>query len=137
MSFLGGSVVSVNQLKIKFMDRSIENLFIWKESRVVVNDIYTIMDTCKDYSFKDQLQRASISIMNNIAEGSECGSDKAYIRYLSISKGSCSEVKSMLYLCEDMNYCTQGKRIELQSKLLTISGQIYKLIEFLENNQTK
>ena len=118
-------------------NRNLESLRVWQETRSFANAIYEMMQTCKDYSFKDQLQRASISIMNNIAEGSECGSDKAYIRYLSISKGSCSEVKSMLYLCEDMNYCTQGKRIELQSKLLTISGQIYKLIEFLENNQTK
>ena len=100
-----------------------------------VNAIYEMMQNCKDYSFKDQLQRASLSIMNNIAEGSESGSDRTYIRYLNISKGSCSEVKSMLYLCEDMKYCTPEKRLELQSKLLTISGQIYKLIDFLKNNQ--
>ena len=100
-----------------------------------VNAIYEMMQNCKDYSFKDQLQRESLSIMNNIAEGSESGSDRTYIRYLNISKGSCSEVKSMLYLCEDMKYCTTEKRLELQSKLLTISGQIYKLIEFLKNNQ--
>ena len=43
------------------MDRSIENLFIWNESRAVVNDIYTMMNVCKDYSFKDQLQRAALA----------------------------------------------------------------------------
>ena len=103
--------------------------------RSFVNEIYELMSNCNDYSFRDQLQRASISIMNNIAEGSESGSDKAYIRYLNVSRGSCSEVKSMLYLCEDMKFCTPEKRKELQSKLLIISGQIYKLIEFLKNNQ--
>ena len=117
------------------MKRCIENLFIWKEARIIVNDIYELMKNCKDYAFKDQLQRAAISIMNNIAEGSESGSDAKYINFLNISKGSCSEVKSMLYLCEDMKYCTPEKRQELQSKLLTISGQIYKLIDFLKNNQ--
>ena len=115
--------------------RNLENLRVWQETRMFVNAIYEMMQNCKDYSFKDQLQRASLSIMNNIAEGSESGSDRTYIRYLNISKGSCSEVKSMLYLCEDMKYCTPEKRLELQSKLLTISGQIYKLIEFLKNNQ--
>ncbi|MBR6775283.1 MAG: four helix bundle protein [Bacteroidales bacterium] len=115
--------------------RNLENLRVWQETRSFVNEIYELMYNCKDYSFRDQLQRASISIMNNIAEGSESGSDKAYIRYLNVSRGSCSEVKSMLYLCEDMKFCTPEKRKELQSKLLIISGQIYKLIEFLKNNQ--
>ena len=97
--------------------------------------IYDLMDGNKDRAFKDQLQRAAVSIMNNIAEGYESGSDAKYINFLKIAKGSCSEVKSMLYLCEDMKYCTSEKRIELQTKLLTISSKIYKLIEFLENNQ--
>ena len=116
--------------------RNLENLRVWQETRLFVNSIYEMMQTCKDFSFKDQIQRASISIMNNIAEGSESGSDKTYIRYLNISKGSCSEVKSMLYLCEDRKYCTLEKRKELHSKLLSITSQIYKLIEYLNKSTT-
>ena len=56
--------------------RNLENLRVWQETRLFVNSIYEMMQTCKDFSFKDQIQRASISIMNNIAEGSESGSDK-------------------------------------------------------------
>lgn len=89
----------------------------------------------RDYGFKDQIQRASVSIMNNIAEGSECGSDAKYINFLNISKGSCSEVKSMLYLCEDFKYCTQEERIRLNEKLQLISSQIYKLLEYLSKNK--
>ena len=73
------------------MNRSIENLYIWQLSRNVVNDIYNLMKDCKDYGFKDQIQRAAISIMNNIAEGFDSGSDKKFISYLNISllvKGS-------------------------------------------------
>ena len=87
--------------------RNLENLRVWQETRTFVNAIYEMMQNCKDFSFKDQIQRASISIMNNIAEGSESGTDKAYIRYLNISKGSCSEVRSMMYLCLDRNYCSK------------------------------
>lgn len=116
-------------------ERNIENLRVWQEARVFVKAIYEMMQTCKDYSFKDQLQRASLSIMNNIAEGSESGSDKAYVRYLNVSHGSCSEVKSMLYLCEDLHYCTTEKRKELQYRLSIISGQIYRLREFLSKKQ--
>ena len=124
---------SINQLKIKFMDRSIENLFIWNESRAVVNDIYTMMNVCKDYSFKDQLQRAAISIMNNIAEGAESGSDAKFISFLKIARGSCSEVRSMLYLCEDFNYCNKEERIIIQNRIKTITVGAFKLIKNLSN----
>lgn len=62
-------------------------------------------DNC-DYGFKDQIQRVAVSIMNNIAEGFESGPDAKFINFLNIAKGSCSEVKSMLYLCEDLDYCS-------------------------------
>ena len=124
---------SINQLKIKFLNRSIENLFIWIESRAVVNDIYTMMNVCKDYSFKDQLQRAAISIMNNIAEGAESGSDAKFISFLKIARGSCSEVRSMLYLCEDFNYCNKEERIIIQNRIKTITVGAFKLIKNLSN----
>ena len=116
------------------MKRCIENLFIWKEARIVVNDIYELTKNCKDYSFKDQLQRAAISIMNNIAEGSESGSDAKYINFLKISKGSCSEVRSMLYLCEDFKICTAEDRIKIQEKTRILSSGINNLILKLSNN---
>ena len=99
------------------MERGIEGLYIWQESRLFVNAIYKMMSSCKDWGFKDQIQRASVSIMNNIAEGSESGSDAKYIYFLNIARGSCSEVRSMLYLCEDLFFCSSEKRIELQNQL--------------------
>lgn len=116
------------------MKRCIENLFIWKEARIVVNDIYELTKNCKDYGFKDQIQRAAISIMNNIAEGSESGSDAKYINFLKISKGSCSEVRSMLYLCEDFKICTAEDRIKIQEKTRILSSGINNLILKLSNN---
>ena len=65
-----------------------------------------MMKECKDYSFRDQIQRAAVSIMNNIAEGFDSGSDARYASFLNISRGSCAEVYSMLYLCEDFKLCT-------------------------------
>lgn len=115
------------------MKRTIENLFIWKESRVVVNDIYDLVRDCKDFSFKDQIQRASVSIMNNIAEGFECGSDIRFVYFLNISKGSCSEVRSMLYLCEDFKICTPEKRNDIQNRIRQLSAGIVNLINALKN----
>ena len=118
------------------MDRSIENLFIWNESRIFVNAIYKIMATCKDYGFRDQIQRAAVSIMNNIAEGSESGSDAKFINFLNIAKGSCGEVRSMLYLCEDFNFCSPEQRVELQSQLKKISTGIVRLQDSLNAKST-
>lgn len=88
----------------------------------------------RDYGFKDQIQRATISIMNNIAEESEYHSDSVFIRYLNIAKGSCAEVKSMLYLCEDLGYCNQEDREKLHEQLLKLTSGIYKMIQYLSNS---
>ena len=92
-------------------------MYIWQEARAFVNNVYGMMAKCNDYGFRDQMQRAAVSIMNNIAEGSESGYDAKFIHFLHIAKGSCGEVKSMLYLCEDFNICTTEQRTELQSQL--------------------
>ena len=118
-------------------DRSVENMEIWKQSRLFVNAIYKMMTTCRDNGFKDQIQRASISIMNNIAEGFEGGGDAVFVRFLQIAKGSCSEVKSMLYLCEDLHFCTKEQREGLHAQLYHISSGIYKLIQYLNNKQIR
>ena len=115
-------------------DRNLENLRVWTDTRIFVNEIYNMMQSCHDYGFRDQLQRASVSIMNNIAEGFESGTDKMFVRYLTISKGSCSEVKSMLYLCEDFKICTAEDRIKIQEKTRILSSGINNLILKLSNN---
>lgn len=96
-----------------------------------------MMSTCKDWEFRDQIQRAAVSIMNNIAEGSESGSDAKFINFLNIAKGSCGEVKSMLYLCEDFNFGSPEHRVKLQSQLKTISTGIVNLINSLNSKNSR
>ncbi len=112
--------------------RSFEELRVWKDARSLMKDIYSININCKDYSFKDQIQRAAISIMNNIAEGSEAGSDSLFIRYLNISKASCGEVRSMLYAGEDLAYYSKDIAEELRMKSMKLSSAIYMFIEYLK-----
>ena len=94
--------------------------------------IYRMMSNCKDYGFRDQIQRASVSIMNNIAEGLYSGYKSRFIFHLKVAKGSCAEIISMLYLCEDFKHCTKVKRIELQDQTKVISAGCQKLIESLK-----
>ena len=112
--------------------RRVEDLRIWIEARLFVKEIYILMRENRDFGFKDQIQRASVSIMNNIAEGFDSGSDAKFINFLNIAKGSCSEVKSMLYLCEDLEYCSIKERERLHAQLFNISSGIYKFIEYLK-----
>lgn len=115
--------------------RALENLHVWCHARKFVASIYVLFRDNKDYGFKDQIQRAAVSIMNNIAEGFDSGSDSLFLRYLHIAKGSCSEVRSMLYLCEDLGYCTAEQESDFQTSLYTVSSEIFKLIKFLQNKQ--
>ncbi len=114
------------------MKRCIENLQIWQISRDLVNHIYEITAISNDYGFKNQIQRAAISIMNNIAEGHDSGSDSRFIYYLNVSRGSCSEVNSMLYLCEDFKLCSPEKRAELQNEIRKISAGCLKMINSMK-----
>ena len=117
------------------MDRSFEGLRVWQQSRTFVNSIYDIMEQVKDYGFRDQIQRAAVSIMNNIAEGAESGSDAKFVNFLQISRGSCSEVRSMLYLCFDRKMISQETFDILKAEAVSISNQIYKLIESICKSQ--
>ncbi len=113
--------------------KSFEDLRIWQEARVFANQIYDLSENLRDYGFKDQIQRAAVSVMNNIAEGFDYGSDPMFIKYLDISKASCGEVKSMLYLAEDRKFCSSEKAIELREKAKNISSGIHALIKYLKN----
>ena len=112
-------------------ERKFESLRVWQNARCFVNAIYDLMMDSRDWGFRDQLQRAAVSIMNNIAEGYESGSDAKYVSFLRISRGSCSEVRSMLYLCLDRRLCTQEQFEDLKNQAIQISSQLYKLIEYL------
>lgn len=118
--------------------QNFEDLIIWQEARQLNYDVYSVFRQNRDYSFRDQIQRAVVSIMNNIAEGFERNKiskdNKQFISFLNISAGSCSEVKSMLYLAQDLDYLTLDKAMNLRTKCTSISAKISGLIQTLQSN---
>jgi four helix bundle protein len=109
--------------------RRFEDLVVWQKARVLTNEIYKITkkpEFSKDLGLKDQIQRASVSIMSNIAEGFERGSKEEFIQFLYISRGSCGEVRTQLYVAKDQNYITEE---EFQKLAVEVSRLIYHLIE--------
>ncbi len=84
-----------------------EDILAWQKARELTREVYAHSKTgafAKDFGLRDQIQRASVSIMGNVAEGYERGGDKEFIQFLSVSKGSCGEVKSHLYVALDQQY---------------------------------
>ena len=81
-----------------------EDINVWKKSRILTNYIYNITEKFNDRGLKDQMRRASASIMANIAEGFERSGNREFIQFLSISKGSTAELISHLYIALDRQY---------------------------------
>ena len=75
-----------------------EDLKVWQEGIKLTVDIYNELKDCRDFGLRDQMQKASVSIPSNIAEGYDRHSNKEYIHFLYIAKGSCSELRTQLYI---------------------------------------
>lgn len=120
--------------------KSFEELNCWIESREFNRSIYKVTNKNKfnvDFDLRRQLRRASISISSNIAEGFERNTDKEFIYFLYVSKGSAGEVRSQLYLAHDLKYIDKNELIELQEQITSISKMISGLIRYLENSNKK
>ncbi len=79
-----------------------EDLEIWIEARRLNKIVYSSLEECRDYSFRDQMRRAALSVMNNISEGFERRTAKDFAHFLDLAKGSAGEVRSMTYAAEDL-----------------------------------
>jgi len=111
-----------------------EDLEIWQLARLLTKDLSKIFYNPKfhNYSFQDQIMRASISICNNIAEGFERKGDKEFSHFLFIAKGSCGEVRSMLYTAVDLSYLTNETMLNLIDASKLISKKLSSLIKYLK-----
>lgn len=108
-----------------------EDLLIWQKSKELTLFIYKAFLQNKDFSFKKQVERASVSIMNNIAEGFERRSNKDFKQFLFFAKGSSGEVRNMLHLARDLNYIDEGEYNNFLKLSLDISKMTSGLIKKL------
>jgi four helix bundle protein len=108
-----------------------EDIISWQKAKELTNEIYKIFEISKDFGFKSQIQRASISIMNNIAEGFERKSNKEFKQFLFIAKGSAGEVRSMLHLALDLKYITNEQYLKLVENVIVISKMLSNFIKTL------
>jgi four helix bundle protein len=86
-----------------------EDLLVWKKSKELAVIIYKHFESIKDYGFREQILRASVSVMNNIAEGFERKTNNEFKQFLFIAKGSSGELRSMLYLALETNKISESE----------------------------
>jgi four helix bundle protein len=84
--------------------QSFEDLEVWQRGCRLTVAIFKAFSNCKNFSFKDQIQRAALSIPSNIAEGSERGSGRDFAHFLNIAKGSCGELRTQLYIARKLEF---------------------------------
>jgi four helix bundle protein len=116
-----------------------EEIKSWQKAREVTRTIYLMTTNerfAKDYGLRDQIRRASVSIMANIAEGFGRRSDKEFSYFLSIAHGSIAEVQSHLYIALDLNYTEQSDFSKLYEMLDETSRMTLVLAQHLRNSKT-
>ena len=99
--------------------------------------VYRISSTgefARDFGLRDQIRRASVSIVSNIAEGFERDGDKEFLQFLSMAKGSCGEVRAQLYVALDQHYITDAQFSAISDKTLNISQMLSGLIKYLRHS---
>lgn len=98
--------------------RRFEDLMMFKKARELTKEIYKAFGSCKDYGFWDQIQRAGVSVVSNIAEGFESGTKQEFLNYLYIAKASAGEVRAQLYVAHDIHYLNieTFKHLNLQAE---------------------
>jgi four helix bundle protein len=120
--------------------QSFEEIEAWQKARGLTREIYAVSNKgafSKDFGMRDQIRRASVSIMSNIAEGFERGGTREFIQFLSMAKGSSGEVRSQLYVAVDQGYIDKETFEQLYALASEASRMITGLMKYLRKSNVK
>ena len=112
-----------------------EDLIVWQEARLLRKEVSQATKAhgfCRDFKMRDQIRGAALSAMDNIAEGFERGTNKEFVQFLVISKGSAGEVRSALYAALDEEYLSGAEFERLRERALSVSRRCSRLISYLQ-----
>jgi len=120
--------------------RKFEDVESWKRARKLTKEIYKVTAAGKfsrDFGLRDQIRRASLSIMSNIAEGFERGGGKEFLQFLSVAKGSCGETRTQLYVALDQAYISTAEFETLFQSATEVSQLISGLMKYLRQSSLR
>ena len=110
--------------------QSFEDLEVWQRGCRLCVNIFKSFRPCKEFTLKDQIQRAALSIPSNVAEGAERGSDKDFAHFLNIAKGSCGELRTQLYIARKLDFIMKSDF----DQLIAESKQLSAMLEGLRRS---
>jgi four helix bundle protein len=117
-----------------------EDIEAWQKARELAKIIYIVTSMgkfSKDFGLKDQVRRAVVSILSNIAEGFERGGDKEFAQFISVAKGSCGEVRAQVYVALDQKYIGQDTFDRLSALTIEINQMLSGLMKYLHHSKFK
>jgi four helix bundle protein len=120
--------------------KKFEEIQSWKKARSLTQEVYA--ETLKgpfsrDFGLRDQMRRAAVSILSNIAEGFERGGDKEFLQFLAIAKGSAGELRAQLYVALDQKYLSKERFDVLSTEATEISQLISGFIRYLKQSNLR
>ena len=119
--------------------QTFEEIHAWQSARSLARDVYQLTSKGpfrRDFPLRDQIRRASISVMSNIAEGFERRRPAEFAHFLSIAKGSAAEIKAQLYLALDIAYVSQAEFDELFDRADVTSKLIHGLNTYIQTRRS-
>jgi four helix bundle protein len=122
------------------MAASFEDLKVWQKARELANLIYAATrrgEFARDDGLADQIRRAAVSVLSNIAEGFERGNYTEFIQFLYIAKGSCGEVRAQLSIARDQKYLPETEFRQYHALAVEISRMLSGLADHLKNSHQR
>jgi four helix bundle protein len=118
------------------MGNGFEDLQVWRRSRVLAVRVCKSFKDCRDFGFRDQITRSSVSVPSNIAEGAERNSKKEFIQFLGYARGSAGELRTQLLIAGDLGYLPMADIVELVDEATQISRMLFGLMKSQEGDIT-
>ncbi len=117
------------ELQLTMTVKKFEDLDVWKESMRLVIEIFKSLENCNEFGLKNQIQRSAVSIPSNISEGYDRATNKEYIQYLYIARGSCGELRTQLYIAKEIGVLKIDMVDGFIQTTKKLSAMLYNLIK--------
>ncbi len=120
------------------MIKRFEELEVREASMALCSSVYALSNGetfARDFGFKDQIRRSSVSVPSNIAEGFERDSQRQFIYFLVIAKGSCGELRTQVRIAKNLNYITNDEFEKLNNECISVSKQLAGFINYLKTKK--
>jgi four helix bundle protein len=117
-----------------------EDMDAWQTARALTKTVYQLTANgtfSRDFGLKDQMQRASVSIMSNIAEGFESRTEILFLEFLGRAKGSAGELRAQFYVAQDAGYVSQDQFQSIQDQCAKCSAQISRFMDYLKRSNPR